>query len=175
MMKTSFCSLRSAIGLIPAGLLRLQTGNNTGLRAIRALFGMASAAAVLLLPACQVATPASRIEQNPLMFQSLPAEDKLLVQQGQIRSGMSPDAVFLAWGAPNAQPWVGEENGRKIERWLYTTLEPVMVTPAWGGPCLGPRGCWHGYSAAPDTAYIPRNTASVTFENGKVISWEARR
>ncbi len=131
-------------------------------------------AAALLLASCRVATPATRIEQNPVLFASLPEADRALVQQGQIRAGMTPDAVFLAWGYPNSQPYVGEKDGKRLERWVYTRLEPVMVTPGWSAPCRGPWGwCHHDYGAA-DTAYIPRNTAIVTFENGRVASWEAR-
>ncbi len=133
------------------------------------------ALAALLLAACQVATPATRIEENPVLFASLPEKDKALVQRGQIRAGMSPEAVFIAWGYPNSQPFVGEKDGKRLERWVYTRMEPVMVTPTWGGPCWGPHG-WHCHGGAMmDTAYVPRNTAYVTFENDKVVSWEARK
>ncbi len=142
-------------------------------RIIKAVPCMAVAAFSLLLSACQVATPATRIEQNPVLFESLPEKDKALVQQGQIRAGMSPEAVFLAWGYPNSRPFVGEKNGKPLVRWVYTRMEPVMVTPTWGGPCWGPYGWCHGHYGMPDTAYIPRNTAYVTFENDKVVSWEA--
>ncbi len=141
---------------------------------MKMLFCAAAVAFVLMLPACQVATPATRIEQNPVLFSSLPEADRALVQQGQIRAGMSPGAVYLAWGHPNAQPFVGEENGKRFERWVYTRPEPVMVTPSWDGPCMGPYGRCYGHGGMPDTAYIPRIIATVTFEEGRVVSWEAR-
>ncbi len=131
--------------------------------------------AALLLASCQVATPASRIENNPVLFAALPEKDKALVQRGEIRAGMSPEAVFLAWGYPNSQPFVGEKDGKCMVRWVYTRMEPVMVTPTWGGPCWGPYGWCHSHYGAPDTAYVPRNTAYVTFEDDKVVSWEARQ
>ncbi len=141
----------------------------------RPLFAVLAAAC--LLSCCQVANPASRIEENPVLFASLPAEDKLLVQRGQIRSGMSPEAVYLAWGYPHSRPSIGEQNGKRMERWVYTRLEPVMVSPAFGvGPCWGPHG-WHHchYHGMMNTAYVPRQAASVLFEDGRVVSWEARR
>ncbi len=141
---------------------------------IRATSRMVLLAAALLIASCQVATPASRIEQNPVLFESLPQADKALVQQGQIKVGMSPEAVFLAWGYPNTQPFVGEKGGKRLVRWVYSRMEPVMVTPVWGGPCWGPCGWHHGYSAMADTVFVPRNTAYVTFEDDKVVSWEAR-
>ncbi len=139
---------------------------------LAALLAMAST-----LVSCQTATPASRIEENPVMFASLPAEDQLLVQRGQIRTGMSQDAVFLAWGYPNSRPYVGEKEGRRTERWVYTRLTPVMVSPGLhAGYGHGPYGWRHRYyGMAADTAYVPQNAACVSFENGKVISWEALR
>ncbi len=144
-------------------------------RKIKVASCLALAAASLLLASCQVATPAARIEKNPVLFESLPEQDRSLVLQGQIRAGMSPEAVFLAWGYPNSQPYVGEKDGKRLVRWVYTRMEPVMVTPTWGGPCWGPRGWCHDHYTAPDTIYIPRNTAYVTFEDDKVVSWETQR
>ncbi len=143
-------------------------------RTIKVAACMALAAVGLLLSSCQVATPATRIEQNPVLFKSLPEKDRALVQRGHIRVGMSPEAVFLAWGYPNSQPFVGEKDGKRVVRWVYTRMEPVMVTASWGGPCWGPYGWCHGWYGVPDTAFIPRNAAYVTFENDEVVSWEAR-
>ncbi len=145
----------------------------TSICGIRAGACVALVAAALLLPSCQVASPATRIGENPVLFESLPAQDKLLVQQGQIRTGMSPEAVFLAWGSPNTKPYVGEKDGKRLVRWVYTRDEAVMVSTG-GGMHWG--GCGWGYdcSLRPDVAFIPRNAASVTFEDDKVVSWEAR-
>ncbi len=145
------------------------------LRTITAIPLIVSAAAALLLSSCQVATPATRIEQNPVLFESLSEKDRALVQQGLIREGMSPEAVFLAWGYPNSAPFVGQKDGKRIVRWVYNRDEPVMSTPTWSGPCWGPYGCYHDHYMMPDTVYIPRNVANVTFENDKVVSWEALR
>ncbi len=131
-------------------------------------------AAALLLASCHVATPASRIEQHPQLFASLPEAEKALVQQGRIRAGMSADAVYLAWGYPNSQPFVGEKNGRRMERWVYTRMEPVMVTPGWDEGFWGPDGHYRSRMGM-DTAYVPRNTAEVVFEDGRVVSWETRQ
>ncbi len=142
----------------------------TSHRATKVAMFAAVAALSLFLPSCQVATPASRIAENPALYDSLPEHERGLVQQGQIRQGMSAAAVFLAWGYPNSRPFVGEKEGKHLERWLYTSLEPVVVTPAWRG-CVWYDDC----GPSMDVAYIPRNTACVTFENGRVVSWEARR
>ncbi len=137
------------------------------------LVGLAMAAAVLLFSACQSATPQTRIQENPALYESLPHADQALVAQGRIRNGMSPQAVYLAWGAPNSQPYVGQTGKKRVERWVYTTLQPVTVMNNWPHPYWGRYG-WYD-AMGPDTAYIPRTTATVTFENEKVVSWEALR
>ncbi len=142
--------------------------------AFKASLCVTAAAVALLLPACQQASPATRIEENPVMFANLPAEDKPLVRMGQIRTGMSTYAVFLAWGHPDSQPIVGEKNGKRIERWVYTATQAVTVMPSCGA-FMGGRG-WHGgLCTGVDTAYIPRQVACVQFEDGKVVEWESRR
>ncbi len=132
-------------------------------------------AMVSALVSCQVASPAERIRENPVLFASLPVEDKLLVQNGQIRAGMSQNAVRLAWGLPNSTPLVGEQDGKCTERWVYLRYEPVMVSAGVGtgfghGPCGWHHGC-HGVGM--NTATVPRQVAWVLFENGQVVAWES--
>lgn len=127
------------------------------------------------LMACQSPSPASRIAGNQLLFQSLPAEQQELVKQGLICEGMSPDAVFLAWGRPDSSPFVGQKNGKSVVRWEYTAMEPVMVANNWASPYWGPYGWYGPYGAGTSTAYVPRKVAYVEFTNGKVSSWEARK
>ena len=43
----------------------------------------------------------TRISGHPEIYQSLSSRDQALVSQGQIRDGMSPNAVYLAWGSPD--------------------------------------------------------------------------
>lgn len=128
---------------------------------------------------CQVSTPDRRIAANPAVYSALPAKHQELVSKGQICEGMSEDAVFLAWGAPGTPPYEGERNGKRLTRWVYNVSEPVFVdTPPFYGPYYCPyhgHGAWHYHPyTGPDVVYVPRNAASVVFENGKVVSWECR-
>lgn len=132
--------------------------------------------AAILLSACSSVTPATRIEENPAVFAALSPQEKTLVQKGEIAEGMSPDAVYLAWGAPNNSPFYGEKDGKKFTKWVYSALMPVYnPTPMfWGGSYWGPRG-WYGGSAMwNDVSYVPVNVAYVLFENDKVTAWEAK-
>ncbi len=117
----------------------------------------------------------SRIEANPVMFGVLSPEHKLLVQQGRICEGMTKDAVYLAWGNPNTQPVMGQQNGKSYEKWVYNIYRPVMVDSISVGV-----GCWHHgsfYSGGmgSSTAMVPQEAAWVLFQNNKVTAWESRK
>jgi hypothetical protein len=70
----------------------------------------------LLLSSCE--TPQDRISQRPEVYNALSPRDKDLVSRGEIREGMSRDAVYLAWGAPN-QRGPGRHRGSSTETWIY--------------------------------------------------------
>src|ERR1700730_14297823 len=74
------------------------------------------AAVGLCLTSCE--TLENRISQHQDMFNSLSPSDQALVRAGKIRSGMSMNAVWLAWGSPE-QKTSGEMRGRPTETWIY--------------------------------------------------------
>jgi hypothetical protein len=118
-------------------------------------------AAALILVGC--ATTESRISQNPEMYQHLSARDQALVNQGQIRKGMTMDAVWLAWGTPD-QKIPDNMGDRPIETWLYLRYQ---TPPSYGGP----------YSYGPfDWSYIPPKfpyaSKGATFSNGRVVFFQ---
>src|SRR6266568_5326843 len=77
-------------------------------------FGIAASA--LTLAGCS--TTETRISGHPEIYQTLSSRDQALVSQGQIRSGMSQNAVWLAWGSPDRKI-VGNMRGRPTETWMY--------------------------------------------------------
>ena len=149
----------------------------------------------LCLTSCE--TLDKRISEHPDIFNSLSQRDQALVRQGQIRSGMSTSAVWLAWGSPE-QKVVGEMRGHQTETWIY-----LAGTTAYGyGYGYGPWGYGYGpwgyggfgvgvvrfhhgrsfaffgdpfydpfyYSYIPPTIYYPYKT--VTFSGGRVMSFQ---
>jgi hypothetical protein len=145
----------------------------------------------LCLTSCE--TVQNRISEHQDMFSTLSPRDQELVRQGQIRSGMSMNAVWLAWGSP-AQKTVGEMRGRPSETWIYvenrTAPYGSAYYPFYGyGPGfyggLGfSRRFHHGrsfffygdpfydpfyYSYIP-TITVPYRT--VTFSSGRVMSFQ---
>src|SRR3989440_12948324 len=89
-------------------------------------FGIAAGA--LTLVGC--ATIQTRISLHPEMYQRLSAGDQALVSQGQIRAGMTMDAVWLAWGTPDQKIPVNMGD-RPTETRLYLRYQ---TPPSYGGP-----------------------------------------
>jgi len=135
----------------------------------------------MLLSSCAPATPQTRIEKNPSMYNRLPESHKSLVKQGQIKKGMHKDGVFLAWGRARAVTQ-GNKDGKNYERWIYTSSSPVYhhgINPYFGrgwGSRGWSRGSFYGIGINPGVTYVQRKRASVNFNQyDKVDSWEARR
>ena len=85
-------------------------------------------------------SPGNRISEHPEIYQSLSPRDQALVRRGQIRTGMSTTAVWLAWGAPD-QKTEGAMRGRATETWIYTTTTTAYgagYRPYYGGTVTAP-------------------------------------
>jgi hypothetical protein len=92
------------------------------------------AASMLILTSCE--TTQDRISKNPEIYQRLSTSDQALVTKGQIRGGMSQNAVWLAWGSPDRKI-VGNMAGRSTETWIYIYY---ATNPYY--PYYGPWGPW---------------------------------
>jgi hypothetical protein len=156
------------------------------------------AVSALVLASCS--TTESRISGHPEIYQSLSPRDQALVSQGQIRDGMSPNAVFLAWGSPDRKI-VGNMRGRPTETWIYvhyTTYSYPYPYPYYGPGygfgygfgltrvgVAGRHHHHHGrsfvffgspfydpffYSYIPPSIPYPYKT--VTFASGRVVSFQ---
>lgn len=135
-------------------------------------------------------TPQTRIEKNPQMAAKLSAKDRQLVSHGLIREGMTRDAVFLAWGRPDAVS-VGINRGRESENWTYEGQRPIRSMNmnmgfgyggfgygGFGG--FGPYGYGpYGYGGYPmwgggsTVTYIPYTAGTADFVGGRVVSWKS--
>jgi len=95
-----------------------------------------AAAGALIFTSCS--TTETRISGHPEIYQSLSPSDQALVSQGQIRTGMSPNAVWLAWGSPD-QKIAGNMRGRSTETWIYInyTTYPYSYPYPYYGPGFG--------------------------------------
>ena len=155
---------------------------------------------VLLLSGCE--TPQDRISKRPEVYNALSQRDRDLVSRGEIREGMSRDAVYLAWGAPN-QRGPGRHRGSATESWIYfnTTSGDYYPPPfayGYGGFGYGYGGFGYGgfggsylhrhrsgrlhrhvfYDPFYDPFFYRRTSVVsypervVSFQNGRVISFQ---
>ena len=157
-------------------------------------FGIAASA--LILVSCS--TPQTRISDHPDIYQSLSPNEQALASQGQIRTGMSRNAVWVAWGSPDRKI-VGNMRGRLSETWIYVNYTtapygygypygPYRYGYGFGFTSVGFVGSQHHhggrsfvffgdpffdpfyYSYIPPS--IPYPTKTVTFANGRVVSFQ---
>lgn len=126
-----------------------------------------------LLASCAPSTPEARIAANPAKFASLGARHQELVRQGRIDTGMSPDAVALAWGSPSRR-YDGNDGKARTSQWDYAGSRPVYTTSAYGVYRGGYYGRY-GWSVAPEVAYVPYRRATVWFRDDRVTKWEQIR
>lgn len=127
-------------------------------------------ALALMLTSC-VAPVQQRIQRNPELYGKLSEAEKQSVARGEIREGMSKDAVFFLWGKPNRIS-NGQREGKTFERWSYTEYEPYYRQSFYGGfGFYG--GCGRGpiFDPVPMVDYVPTPGASVEFVNGKVTGF----
>ena len=127
---------------------------------------------MLLLTGCAASTIESRQTKYAAAFAALQAEEKVLVQHGEIQRGMSQDAVRIAWGEPSQILTEENQNGRSIT-WLYTgTVMQEQEYWSRRRTNLG-GGNRPAVETFVDHYYNPRDyvSAEVIFVNGKVNRW----
>lgn len=115
---------------------------------------------VLLLAGCATSSIESRRRERAEGFEKLSPELKTLVNDGQIRRGMTLDAVYIAWGKP-AQILQREDQQGLVTSWLYH------------GGWLEDTRYWTYNSRVPINDYQPRTyvSAEITFVKGVVNAW----
>jgi hypothetical protein len=117
------------------------------------------ALAGLILAGCATSTVQSRKQERYAAYEALTPEMRGLVDQGQIKVGMTPDAVYIAWGPPGRM-LQGENEAGKTTTWVYygSYLQEVRY---WG---------YYGlrYQYYP-TTYV---RAQAVFVNDVVKSWQ---
>ena len=96
----------------------------------RTLMAAVLCGTVLALAGC--ATPARRIQQNPQLFASFPAEVQQNVRQGRIELGYTQDMVLIALGQPDrvyARASVGHTNAvwSYVSARLATDYRPMSA------------------------------------------------
>lgn len=123
-----------------------------------------------LLAGCATGTIESRRKDRAAAYAALTAEEKELVDKGQIKVGMNQDAVYIAWGPP-AEILQSETQDGLLTTWLYhgvwteeTRYWTFREVP-YKGTVFLERYLEHDY--------FPRNyvQAEIVFAGGEVTRW----
>jgi hypothetical protein len=130
-------------------------------------------ALLLFLGGCATSsTIESRRTEKLSAYQSLAPEERQLADQGQIKMGMSADAVYIAWGPPSEvleseDPQRGHiTTWRFYGSWMQENRYWAYRETSRGGTDL----YLERYLV---TDYQPRDyvRAEISFKDGKVLSW----
>lgn len=116
---------------------------------------------VLLGGCATTSTIPSRERERAEAYASFSPEIKSMVDQGRIKAGMTMDAVYIAWGAPEEVLQSGNAQG-EFTTWVYrgSFLEETRY---W----VGRRYPYLAHDYEPRT-YV---RAEIVFANGLVQSW----
>jgi len=126
----------------------------------------------LFITGCATSSITTRKQERLGSYVALNSEQKIAVDLGQIKVGMTPDAVYIAWGNPS-QILQGESSQGSTVTWIYTGtyFEEYRY---WTVPNYYGRG---RYYSAPHMVcdYQSRSyvRAEVKFEGGIVKEWRS--
>ena len=124
-----------------------------------------------LLAGCATSTIESRRAEKISAYHNLAPEEKQLVDTGQIRMGMTSDAVYIAWGPPSDILESEDASGR-VTTWLYHgSLMQEERYWAYRETRRGHTDLYLERYLVSD--YRPRDyvRAQISFVAGRVASW----
>jgi hypothetical protein len=145
------------------------------MNAHRHLFMRASLLIICLLFAgCATkSTVETRRQERLSAYDALPADQKAMVDAGQIRIGMPSDAVYIAWGKPSEILESEDPQQGHLVFWRYfgSWLQENRYW-AYREVNRGPRGGIY-VERYLTSDYSPRDyvRSEIVLKDGKVISW----
>ena len=130
-------------------------------------------ALALILCACSTpSTIESRRSEKQSAYSTLAPEEQALVDQGQIKMGMTSDAVYIAWGKP-AQVLESEDPQRgRITTWQFHGSW-MQENRYWAYRETSRGGADLYLERYLVSDYQPRDyvRAEITFKDGRVLAW----
>ncbi len=113
----------------------------------------------------------SRKSERVDAYNALSARYRALVDEGFIDVGMSTNAVYIAWGKPYQIMRVDFPSGERTV-WVYTGATSEQV-PSWRYRSTGNPYSTRFYEPATTTILRRRTSGWVSFEDGKVVSFDS--
>ena len=127
--------------------------------------------AALLLASCATSTIESRRKERSAAYAGLSPEQKELVDKGQIKVGMSPEAVYIAWGPPSEIVESETPQGHNTV-WIYHG-QVMQESRYWTYREISRDGTTF-LERYPESDYFARSyvRAEIHFGNGTVTRWQ---
>ena len=127
----------------------------------------------LLLVGCVTrSTIESRRVERMSAYNTLAPEEKQLVDQGQVKMGMTSDAVYIAWGPPSEMLESEDPQQGRISTWRYygSWMQESRYW-AYRETTRGGNDLYLERYLVSD--YHPRDyvRAEISFKDGRVLSW----
>jgi hypothetical protein len=144
------------------------------MNAIRHLSMRAALLILVLLAGCATqSTIETRRAERAAAYASLNAEDRAMVDAGQIRVGMPADAVYIAWGQPSEILESEDAQQGRLTTWRYygSSLQETRYW-AYREVSRGQRGGVY-LERYLTSDYTPRDyvRSEIVLKEGKVLSW----
>jgi hypothetical protein len=129
---------------------------------------------IFFLAGCATkSTVEARRQERLSAYEALPPDQKGMVDVGQVRVGMSTDAVYIAWGKPSEILESEDPQQGHLVFWRYygSTLQETRYW-AYREVNRGRRGGLY-LERYLTSDYSPRDyvRSEIVFKDGKVISW----
>lgn len=126
----------------------------------------------LFLAGCATkSTIDTRRAERSSFYETLPADQKAIVDSGQIRVGMTADAVYIAWGKPSEVLEHEDASGHYTTWRYYGSVFEETRYWAYREVNGGPSGVYLERYLTSD--YNPRDyvRSEITFKEGRVLQW----
>lgn len=143
------------------------SARTSGVR-VGSLIAIAVLGGCLLLAGCKHSGPYLRTSEDRKLYAALPASERAAVDAGDLRAGMTPDLVRLAWGKP-ADIHRGEGGTPSHLEWIY--LGTQWVDRHVWRPSMVDRYGRYWLEPATDRVGIQIQIGHAIFENDRLISW----
>lgn len=128
--------------------------------------------AVLVAGCATRSTIESRRTEKLTAYQTLAPEEQKLVDDGQIKMGMTSDGVYIAWGPPSETLESEDPQQGRITTWRYYGSW-MQESRYWAYRETSRGGNDLYLERYLVTDYHPRDyvRAEISFKNGRVLSW----
>ena len=136
---------------------------------------------LLLLVGCESSKIAARRQAHAVDYAALTAEEKALVDRGELRQGMSTNAALIAWGQPTIISTMPTPNGPFViweyyrKRVATSPSAPRQVMVPWSSTPVPESRVFPEAAPSFSPALVESLGRSAVFHNERLVSWSRQQ